>query len=162
MPIRFRTYQSNQEAEIELTGGLLGCSVNAQHDRRQVGIVGLQGLKIRFTAPAAATVTFSKAGAGPQTLFTFAEIKAAIEAVVAGLTVRTVNERFVFERTVGFGIVTVDSSSVLEAERANQLFGLPVTQSGVVFNGPDGVAPRWISVEMGVSGEYIHAVETTA
>jgi hypothetical protein len=98
------------------------------------------------------TVTFSDpTGQG----LTYAQIKAAIEGAVASSTVKFIEGHIAVSHASG---VTVGGTGT-----ANAKFGFPTKDVvGVVYNPPDGAAPRVINVGGGARGDSYYAhVEVT-
>lgn len=166
MPIKFFSTVNMQEANVVLAGGLIGTALiernpeapAADTTARVAGVTNLQGKKIRFLAPTAITVTFSKAGGNSNTFFSLNDIATQLRAGVSGLAVEVIDGRLALKAAVA---VSIDGSSLTtDEQQGHTLLGFPVVAAGVLYGRPDAPStPRWLNVQVGTSGELIHTVE---
>jgi hypothetical protein len=134
MPHHFIEAPTLQSLKFTLNGGVLGGVKVVNGSGKMMGLHGLT-LIIRST-----TVTFSDAtGVG----LTYAQVKAAIEAAVAGVTVVFVDGCLGLKHASG---VVVDKDGT-----ANAIFGFGKAAdiTGVVYAFPAGSAPRVLDVSPG-------------
>lgn len=135
MAFKVHTFATPNEVEFFLNGGVVG-------GKSVVGIggkvLGLHGTTLVFNSPAG-TVTFSDAtGAG----LTYQQVKAAIEAVHATVTVSFDHGR----------IRLVDSGGAVSLDKtgtANTIFGFSTGSDtvGVAYAAPGGAAPALVTVD---------------
>lgn len=98
--IRVNKFGSIFEAQLFLRGGLIGAKING-------GTYNLVGKTIQFERPVMATVTFV-AGTGPDPyLLTFQDIKAQVEAAIAGILVVSLDGKICFVESTPSGGVKV-------------------------------------------------------
>jgi len=132
--LKILQFDTLQAVEHGINGGVIGGAIVVGPDGK---ILGLDGKTLIFTTPAG-TVTFSdKSGQG----HTPAEVIAEIKAVHATLQPKFIKRQlWIIETTPTSGIV------ITGAGTANPIFGFGnVTVTGIVYNPPDGAAPRVIS-----------------
>lgn len=140
--IVFRKFQSISEVNAFLQGGI---TVAKALQLRQGKLFGLHGLTLVFTAPAAATVTFSDPTSAGLDL-------KAVGAAILAQTTGAVRAQFANEGThtrlilievsPTSGVALADTSTALAA------FGFDGDGvAGTFYAPPDGVAPRFIATE---------------
>jgi hypothetical protein len=142
MPHHFIETPTLQAMKLVLNGGVLSGKSVVDGTGKIRDLNGLT-LIIRST-----TVTFSDVtGVG----LTYAQVKAAIEAVVTGATVLWLDGHLALSHASG---VTVDSAGT-----ANTIFGFSATVDsvGVVYAFPAGSAPRVLGVEPGARADSYFA-----
>jgi hypothetical protein len=146
MTVRIKTMSGLAEANAFLAGGIIGGKGLSGKT------YGLHGLTLVFTSPAAATVTFATPGASAQEGLTLAEIVTQINAVIAGLA-----------KVHDSRIHLQGSASVIftGASTAAAMLGLPSAFVGVLYNPPDGAAPRILDMDAAAlsGGTYILLLE---
>src|ERR1019366_7427691 len=117
---RLRKFKTIEDTANFLNGAIIGGSINKAQgapSNNAPGITGLVGTTLTFATPAVATVTFTASvvplasNPNPATLF-FKDIKAQIEAVMAGLRVYLNQDQqlVMVEKTPSSG-VSIQSSS---------------------------------------------------
>jgi len=107
--LKIYKFQSIAEMELHLNGAIVGAQVGS------AGLAGLVGLTATFTTPAG-SVTFLPSTSG-DSILPFGEIKAQIEAAVAGLNVSLIHGRLVIREAVPTNGVDI-GSAVAEPARA--------------------------------------------
>lgn len=125
-----------------LNGGIVG----GTDLRKASGGLFLHGKTLIFTSPSSVTVTFAATPASAQTPLSIKEVLAQIKAAVAALTPSVDQEGHLrlIEATPASGV------AITELGTANALlgFGKVVPVAGVVYNAPDGAAPRYLSTAL--------------
>jgi len=104
---------------------------------------GLVGKTITFSAPAG-SCTFTQPATTTAGLMRFADVKAQLEAAIAGLKVDCAGKKLFFYQSSGAAACAM--AAVNEGGRVP--LGLPnnVAVSGVLLNPPGGSAPALVSV----------------
>ncbi len=142
MPMKIHKFADIFLMELHLNGALIAGDVVG-------GIAGLEGLTVIFTAPAVATHTFAAPANG--SAHTLQEIKTALQATVAGLTVFQKGGKLVLQGTTG---VTITGGTALSR--------LGIGAGGTaakVYTAPGGAAPSIVSVYGDANGHVLVAKE---
>lgn len=132
--IIFEKYRGIYEANFRVKGGIVtGAPTSSPFE-------GLVGKVITFSAPAG-TCTFTQPVGGPLGQLTFAEVKAQLEAAIAGLIVETVNGHLGFRHaTAAVALAAVD-----ETGRAPLGFENNAAVSGVLLL--SNASPKFLTFE---------------
>ncbi len=136
----FKTFSFGSTAALDrfLNGATIGGANLLKYKNYAQGrIQGLDGLTLDIDG---STVTFVDT---PAVGLTFAEIKAAIEAATTDVDVSWEDGALVLFKVGGL--------VVAETGTANPIFGFSsaTPTSGTVYAGPEGAAPRWVTINGG-------------
>ena len=129
-----------------LNGGVMGGQdLTKSKHYRNGKVYNLHGKTLKLNA---ATCTFADAANAGRT---FAQIKTAIQAALAGTTVTWQDGHLVVALAAG---LTVQSDGT-----SNPIFGFSSATDmvGTVYNGPAGAVPRWLVIDGGprMDGYYV-------
>lgn len=150
MPLKVHPFAKYTDLELHLRGGI---KVGPAPARVRNLVFGLHGLTLVFIQPSASTVTFSDAtDAG----ISLTAVLAVIKAAVAALTPKFKDGCLELVETTPTNGVSLN----LETSTALTKFGWSgeqdagSTHTNVIYNPPDGVAPRyldWTTTSQGAS-----------
>jgi hypothetical protein len=151
---RIRRLRNLEAVENLLQGGISGGEFISP-------LFDMDGKTLIFTSPAAATVTFDTDPEGAQQGLTIRQI---IDQIIAGTT--AIQVKLIKGSGNSYGLMLVHdvatpSIITLGAGTANAQLGFVDSQTGKIFNPPDGVAPRWLELDSPskIDGAYIIATE---
>lgn len=147
--IKLREFQTAWAVEMHLQGGV---PVNP---REGALISGVVGKTLIFSKPVAATCTFV-AGTNQidPTALSIQEIKAQLEAAIAGLKMKNHDKQFfLVESSPTFG-----NGVTITGGTAREFFGFSGILSGVVYQASGG-APQWLSSYGGMNSHVLVTLE---